>query len=371
MKTIKLGLILKFTLSVCATLIISVLALSYFNVQIERLRAGTEIKDRGAALAHDLAYNSEYGILSNNTESLARLADGALKEDVVYVQIIDNQGKVLAAAQKTRAETATPDNSKVLDFEVPVISLGIKRPAEEIGLEPFAAAKAAPKQVSKIGTIRLGISLARVNTIVSQLLGLIWGTALAVMLIGILILTLLTRLFLIRPLGQFAAGTKKIAQGDLVYRVKIESRDEIGELAGSFNAMTNDLGQAREQLVGYTKQLELKVAERTQALETTVAELKQTTFELAAAKTGLEQKVAERTDELVRARVSLEDKVKERTKDLEAAKNDLEKKVAELKEFHDLTVGRELKMIDLEKENDALFRELGRPPKHQSSILPS
>ena len=31
----------------------------------------------------------------------------------------------------------------------------------------------------------------------------------------------------------------------------------------------------------------------------------------------------------------------------------------------DLTVGRELKMIELEKEVDALLRELGRPPKHQ------
>ena len=76
MKAIKLGLIVKFTLSVCATLIISVIALSYFNVRIERLRAETEIKDRGAALARDLAYNSEYGILSDNKESLASLAGG-------------------------------------------------------------------------------------------------------------------------------------------------------------------------------------------------------------------------------------------------------------------------------------------------------
>ena len=117
--------------------------------------------------------------------------------------------------------------------------------------------------------------------------------------------------------------------------------------------------------MGNTKELEQKVAERTQTLETTVAELKQTTGELAAAKTGLEQKVAERTEELVKERVSLETKVKERTKDLESAKNDLEKKVAELEEIHDLTVGRELKMIELEKVADALLQELGRPPKYQ------
>jgi methyl-accepting chemotaxis protein len=364
MKIFKPGLIVKFTISVFATLILSVIALSYFNVQIERLRAEAEIKDKGQALAHGLAYNSEYGILSNNTENLARLVEGAMREDVVYVQIVDNQGKVLAAA-RTKAEANILTNAKTVNFEVPVISLGIKRPAEEIGLEPFATAKAAPQEARKIGAIKLQISLIRVNTIIGQLLGLIWGTALAVMLVGVLILTLLVRLFLIHPLKQFVAGTKKIAQGDLVHRVKIESRDEIGELAGSFNEMTNELDQAREQLMGYTKELEYKVTERTRALEKTVGELKQTTFELATAKTGLEQKVAERTDELEKARLSLEDKVKERTKDLEAAKSDLENKVAELKEFHDLTVGRELKMIDLEKENDALFRELGRPAKYK------
>jgi methyl-accepting chemotaxis protein len=365
MKRIKLGLIFKFTLAVSATLICSVIVLSYFNVQTERSRAETELKNKGATLARNLAYNSEYGILSNNTESLNRLVEGAMEEDVVYAQILDNKGKILAKAGKSPAEAGASNLARVLDFEVPVVSLKLKRPAEEIGLEPFSLAKTGPKEESRVGTIRLGISFARVNTMIRQLLGLIWGMALAVMLVGILSLTLLTRLFLTKPLGQFVAGTKKIAQGDLVYRVKVESRDEIGELASSFNAMTSDLSEAQEQLMGYTKELENKVAERTQALEITVAELKQTTAELVAAKTGLEKKVAERTEELEKERRSLEEKVKERTKDLEAAKNDLEKKVAELEEFHDLTVGRELKMIKLEKETDSLLQELGRPPKYQ------
>jgi len=352
MKRIRLGLILKFTLSVSIALVLSVLALSYFNVQIERLRAEKEIKDKGQSLAHNLANNSEYGILSNNTETLDRLTQSAMTEDVVFVQIVDNQGKVLAQAQTATAETGALSSSGVLKFEVPVVSLRLKRPAEEIGLEPFAPANAGlVREESRVDTIRLGISLARVDTIVRQLLGLIWGMALAVMLAGVITLTFLTRVFLLRPLGRFVAGTKKISQGDLVYRVKIESRDEIGELANSFNAMT-------DQLVGYTKELEGKVAERTKALESTVAEL-------AGAKTGLEKKVTERTEELEKARLGLEVKVKERTKDLESAKTDLETKVAELEEFHDLTVGRELKMIDLEKENDALLQELGRPTKYK------
>ena len=42
----------------------------------------------------------------------------------------------------------------------------------------------------------------------------------------------------------------------------------------------------------------------------------------------------------------------------------LEEKLAELKEFHDLAVGRELRMIDLEKEVNQLLSELGKPAKY-------
>ncbi|MFH1389412.1 MAG: PAS domain-containing protein [Candidatus Margulisiibacteriota bacterium] len=45
------------------------------------------------------------------------------------------------------------------------------------------------------------------------------------------------------------------------------------------------------------------------------------------------------------------------------AATELEKKVKELEEFHSLAVGRELRMIELEKEINKLLAELGRPPK--------
>jgi methyl-accepting chemotaxis protein len=358
MKEFKLGLIAKFTLSVALALVLTTVILSFSNIQIERSRVRAEIRNKGTALARNLAYNSEYGLLSGNKESLARLAKNALEEDVAYVQILDNKGNVLVQEQKASS------GATILDLEVPVVSLELVRPAEEIGLEPLAPVKAEQKE-SKVGLVRLGISLARVDVVVNQLIGLIWGVALLVTLAGILGLVLLSRVLLIAPLKQFVSGTKQISQGDLVYRVKIESRDEIGELADSFNIMTTELNKAQEQLVGYTKELESKVAERTQALEKSVTELQLAATELATAKTGLEKKVAERTAELQTASLSLETKIKERTTDLELAKNDLEKKVAELEEFHDLTVGRELKMIELEKETNALLAELGREPRYQ------
>lgn len=52
---------------------------------------------------------------------------------------------------------------------------------------------------------------------------------------------------LVRPIQQLTAATGAVARGDLTQRVPIRSKDEIGELAASFNSMADNL-QMAEQL---------------------------------------------------------------------------------------------------------------------------
>lgn len=44
-----------------------------------------------------------------------------------------------------------------------------------------------------------------------------------------------------RPIKNLVAGTKAIARGDLSQKIKVETKDEIGELTASFNEMTREL----------------------------------------------------------------------------------------------------------------------------------
>ena len=45
-----------------------------------------------------------------------------------------------------------------------------------------------------------------------------------------------------------AEGTKKVAEGDLSFKIGAVADDEIGSLVTSFNTMTTDLRNNREQL---------------------------------------------------------------------------------------------------------------------------
>jgi len=80
--------------------------------------------------------------------------------------------------------------------------------------------------------------LDRVNT--SLLVAGIAGAGVAIVL-GLVLTRQLTR-----PIQSLKKGAVRIAKGDLSYRVKVESRDELGELAESFNHMAESLDNSEE-----------------------------------------------------------------------------------------------------------------------------
>jgi two-component system NtrC family sensor kinase len=69
------------------------------------------------------------------------------------------------------------------------------------------------------------------------------------------------------PLRRMVLATNRIAQGDLNHQVKIGFRDEVGQLADSFNQMTENLKLANENLIQWGKTLEKRVEERTKELQ--------------------------------------------------------------------------------------------------------
>jgi len=81
----------------------------------------------------------------------------------------------------------------------------------------------------------------------------LWRTAF--ILFGGIIFSLLVAFFVSRrisePIKQLTKGTRKIAAGDLDYRVRVRGKDEIAQLATEFNSMAASLKNANNKLRDY------------------------------------------------------------------------------------------------------------------------
>lgn len=66
-----------------------------------------------------------------------------------------------------------------------------------------------------------------------------------------------------KPLSFLVEGMNRLSKGDMDYRIRIRSKDEIGLLADSFNSMAEELKQYKEKMENWTKTLEEEVQKKT------------------------------------------------------------------------------------------------------------
>lgn len=78
---------------------------------------------------------------------------------------------------------------------------------------------------------------------------------------------------LMRPINWLVDGLKEIHNDNFDARVKVQVEDEIGFMAKSFNKMARSIKAGRMRLQQYAEQLEEKVKERTQELQTTLKDV--------------------------------------------------------------------------------------------------
>ncbi len=207
----KMQLTTKAVVGVIVLAVLMVLALSVFFILRQSGQIYSDLQKRGLSLAQSTAYNSTYGALIGDEETLLKvIASISEEEDVVYVIIQDMQGNVLAQTEKGIEKEALSSEIKkdvlkveepeiftwkpkgtsaVYDIVVPIIS------AEEIAvtttefsvteeslfeeemfgesLEPETSplplvTPAAPKPEEQIGVARVGMSMATAESAVRQ-----------------------------------------------------------------------------------------------------------------------------------------------------------------------------------------------------------
>ncbi len=82
------------------------------------------------------------------------------------------------------------------------------------------------------------------------------GTVVGICIIGVIFISFFVSRGIIIPIVKLVKGMKRVAEGDLNFRVESTLKDELGELTNSFNHMTDDIKDAREKLLKLKADLE-------------------------------------------------------------------------------------------------------------------
>lgn len=132
---------------------------------------------------------------------------------------------------------------------------------------------AHPPEQKVLGVIEANLSLEILDKSIKK-----QGIAITVYVLAFLfaisvVLCLILWNLVSTPVSMLARGMERVAEGDLDHTINIRRRDEMGDLANSFNAMTADLKKAKNELMEWGTTLEKKVQEKTEAIHRAQAQL--------------------------------------------------------------------------------------------------
>lgn len=234
-------------------------------------------------LARALAVASAAAVEAEDHESLRQVAEESVKSGhLAYVIFADTTGRMLASFQRETGSIRDflldgADRVSVEPINRPSLVAGAHGHSRVDVVYPVQAISTHEPETSlrsTVGFIRLGVSLkdseAQLNSLVRNVFGLTIGITLLMVPIGFQVVR-----HIAGPIEHLSRAARSFASGRLDARVEVKRRDEIGELARSFNAMADELASSHNQLVKLNSELEDRVLQRTNALENANRQLRE------------------------------------------------------------------------------------------------
>lgn len=257
-------------LLIAGVVLISVVPLSYIVLQRNQAVVRGKTLEVCKNLGNNISNLATEELLINETYDATRTALARLKESSItgllesYVLNID--GKYVADLNENKVnQDATPGEKefylnlpRLVEQELMVAKKAILRFSYPIFIE-------YKKEKMRVGTAVFEFDKRKVYEPVRQIRKTIIqvsGVAFAVAIV----IAIGTAFYFTRPIKRLSEGARKIGGGELEHRIVVRRRDELGQLASTFNQMT-------EQIQDFTQNLELKVKKRTEELNQTLQEV--------------------------------------------------------------------------------------------------
>jgi twitching motility protein PilJ len=228
------GLLPKIILFLAATLIPLAAITWWISVRALSSNMTDEFTSKGSAIARSLASSSVDLLLTRDASTVQAAVDQfAAISGVKYVMVYDPQKTLVAHTFSPLVPTGIVEQNLV-PGEVAQQMRTIQYPDPVSGTPQQVIDIGVPVLAGQLGTVRVGMDQTVIVAAASQagkwLLLVFGGVTVATVLAGVVFARRITR-----PVAQVVRIAERVGQGDLSKLVPVTSRDEIGQLATTFN----------------------------------------------------------------------------------------------------------------------------------------
>ena len=293
-----INLSLKLTLCLIGAMVITFSALGYRIIRLHRQNLEEATYAAGDRITETVKRSTRYGMLNNRSDEINQIVTSiGSQTGIEKISIFNKAGEIKSSTDEhelfTRVDKTAEACSACHNRDVAAAqsitliphqlsraertrifadagghrTLSVINPIDNEPVCSNSGCHAHSPDTKVLGMINVRMSLDTVDAAISasrrQMLISLGG---AVGLLSALFATL-SWVMVHKPVGKLITGTNHVAAGDLEYKIKIRSRDEVGELAHSFNRMTGELKRANVEINRWNRMLEERVAKKSRELQ--------------------------------------------------------------------------------------------------------
>ena len=280
----------KLNMLLLGTMILIFAMLGYLNVRLHRRHLEQNTLLAAERISDVIKQGTTDYMLRNDREGLYRsIQTMASEPGIEKIRIFDQEGRITYttnsaeqnhvvdktaeacyachAQSQPLARLNRPDRFRIYRNPAGTRILGIITPIENQPACSNASCHAHPAEQQILGILDTNLSLAKPDVqLAESSRRMIVYTGCGLLLIAVLSWFFVWQV-VGRPVKALDRGTERLAAGDLGYQIDVRSKDEIGELAHSFNAMSNQLKAEHSENIAWTRTLEQRVDQKTRELK--------------------------------------------------------------------------------------------------------
>jgi two-component system NtrC family sensor kinase len=264
--------------------------LGYLNVRLHRQHLEQYTLLSAERISDVVKHGTTDYMLRNDREGLYRSIKMMADEPgMEKIRIFDQEGRITYTTDATElnhvvdktaeacyachaqsqplAKVNRPDRFRIYRNASGARVLGIITPIENQPSCSNATCHAHPAEQKILGVIDTNLSLAKADVQLAESSRQMIGyTACGLVLIAAMSWFVIWQV-VGRPVKALHDGTEHLAAGDLGYQIDVHSKDEMGELARSFNDMSRELESEHKENAAWTQTLEQRVEQKTRELK--------------------------------------------------------------------------------------------------------